>query len=104
MAIRYEVSTLSSKALQANGPISTTRLFNASLSLIDNDGRSRPYLAEALPQLNTATWRVSPDGRMETTYRLRDRGAGVPLSRAPRFGQRRIRGIRQSYDALLERP
>src|SRR5438445_200732 len=26
---------------------------------------------QALPPLNPATWRVSPDGRMETTYRLR---------------------------------
>src|SRR5205823_288854 len=26
---------------------------------------------ETLPQLNTDTWRVFPDGRMETTYRLK---------------------------------
>ena len=49
----------------------TTRLFNAGLSLEDGRGLIHPYLAEALPQLNTDTWRVFPDGRMETTYRLR---------------------------------
>ena len=69
---RYEMTSLAPKVLQANGPISTTRLFNAALSMIDDDGRARPYLAEALPQLNTDSWRVFPDGRMETTYRLRD--------------------------------
>jgi peptide/nickel transport system substrate-binding protein len=47
------------------------RLFNAGLTLLDGDLRPLPYLAEALPQLNTPTWQVFPDGRMETTYRLR---------------------------------
>jgi len=32
---------------------------------------AHPYLIEAVPQLNTDSWRVFPDGRMETTYRLR---------------------------------
>jgi peptide/nickel transport system substrate-binding protein len=32
---------------------------------------THPYLAEALPQLNTGSWRVLPDGTMETTYTLR---------------------------------
>ncbi len=30
-----------------------------------------PYLAEAVPQLNTDAWRVNPDGTMETRYRLK---------------------------------
>lgn len=83
VAHRYEVSSLAAKALGANGPISTTRLFNASLSLIDSDGHSRPYLVEALPQLNTDSWRVFPDGRMETTYVLRNNLTwqdGAPLT------------------------
>ena len=48
-----------------------TRLFNASLALVDPRLVARPYLAEALPQLHTSTWQVMPDGRMETTWRLR---------------------------------
>lgn len=47
------------------------RLFNGMLDLIDEKEVSHPYLAEALPQLNTDTWRLFPDGRMETTHRLR---------------------------------
>ena len=83
LAHRFEVSNLAPKVLQTNGPLSTTRLFNATLSLIDDQGVSRPYLAEALPQLNTDAWRVAPDGHMETTYHLRDNLAwqdGAPLT------------------------
>jgi peptide/nickel transport system substrate-binding protein len=49
----------------------TRRLFNAGLSIEDEQRRSLPYLAEALPRLDTETWRVDSDGRMETIYRLR---------------------------------
>lgn len=72
LAVRYEPAYMATKVLQSNGPGNTTRLFNAALSLVDDKGIARPYLAEALPQLNTDAWRVLPDGRMETTYRLRD--------------------------------
>ena len=48
-----------------------TFLFNATLDYRDEREVPHPYLAEALPQLNTDTWRVFPDGRMETTYKLR---------------------------------
>lgn len=46
-------------------------LFTAGLAR--TDGREAPYpvLAESLPRLNTDTWQVFPDGRMQTTYRLR---------------------------------
>ena len=71
VAHRYEPSYLAPKVLGSNGPLTTTRLFNAALVQFDNIGTPRPYLAEALPQLNTESWRVFPDGRMETTYRLR---------------------------------
>src|SRR5947207_6614139 len=73
MAVRYEPANLASKPLRESGSgvSSTTRLFNAELDLEDGHGTVRPYLAEALPQLNSDTWRVLPDGRMETTYRLK---------------------------------
>ncbi len=51
--------------------LSTPRLFNATLAILDERGLPRPYLAESLPALNTDTWQVSPDGQMQTTYRLR---------------------------------
>jgi peptide/nickel transport system substrate-binding protein len=46
-------------------------MFNASIGLLDDKGTARPYLVEALPQLNTDTWQLNPDGTMQTTYRLR---------------------------------
>jgi ABC-type transport system substrate-binding protein len=71
MAVNTEVGTLSPKMLGPTNPERTTRIFSAGLSLVDAKGEVRPYIAEALPQLNTDTWRVSPDGRMETTWKLR---------------------------------
>src|SRR5207253_1108012 len=71
MAALYEPLDLASKIPVSGGANYAKRMFNASPALTDNQGTPRPYLAEALPQLNTDTWRVSPDGRMETTYRLR---------------------------------
>jgi peptide/nickel transport system substrate-binding protein len=47
------------------------RVFNAGLDFVDERAVTRPYLVEALPELNTDSWRVFADGRMETTYRLR---------------------------------
>lgn len=47
------------------------RPFNAFLEVIDNRGVALPYLAEALPTLNTETWQVFPNGRMQTRYRLK---------------------------------
>src|SRR5437762_1639409 len=46
-------------------------LMNATLAFLDARGGATPYLAESLPQFDTATWKVSPDGQMETTYRLK---------------------------------
>ena len=41
------------------------------LSYVDEKGRPVPHLVEALPQLGTDSWKLLPDGRMETTYRLK---------------------------------
>ena len=46
-------------------------LFSAPLAAWSLQGIPYPVLAEAVPQLNTDTWRVADDGRMETTFRLR---------------------------------
>ena len=48
-----------------------TALFTAGLARIDGHEAAYPILAQSLPRLNTDSWKVSPDGRMETTYRLR---------------------------------
>ncbi len=83
MAVRYEVNDLAPKRTGGAASTFTKRAFNASLAIIDDQAVARPYLAEALPQLNTDTWQVTPDGRMETTYRLKPNLTwhdGTPLS------------------------
>jgi peptide/nickel transport system substrate-binding protein len=73
MAGRSETPSVASRPMRIFGLTSTTvsRLFNAGLMLRDGEGNFRPYLAEAAPELNTPSWQVLPDGRMETTYRLK---------------------------------
>lgn len=68
-----EPASLSLKALGTAGVTTATsrRIFNATLTLIDNVGNPLPYLASALPQLNSEGWKFSSDGRMETTYPLK---------------------------------
>jgi peptide/nickel transport system substrate-binding protein len=59
------------------------RLFGAGLTQEDHLTTPIPYLAEALPALNTDTWKVSSDGTMQVTYRLRPNLTwhdGTPLS------------------------
>src|SRR5579862_7887469 len=74
---------------------------NASLLLKDDQLVVRPYLADGPPQLNTDSWRVLADGRMETTWKLRpglEWQDGAPLTsqdfvfawqvyKVPDFGQ-----------------
>jgi ABC-type transport system substrate-binding protein len=47
------------------------RMFNAQADYHDDQAHGHPYLVEALPTLNTESWVVFPDGRMETRYRLK---------------------------------
>lgn len=47
------------------------RMFNAFLDFYDDQAHPMPYLAEALPTLNTDSWVILPDGKMETRYHLK---------------------------------
>ncbi len=88
MAIRVEPNTLAWQGLAGANSAGTVvgtqkRVFNATLAMLDPRGVALPYLAEALPELNTPDWQVHPDGRMTTTYHLRPNLAwhdGTPLS------------------------
>lgn len=85
LVARGEPETVAARGLTRMSSSFTTipRLFNAGLVIIDGQEVPRPYLAQQLPQLQGDTWRVSPDGRMETTYLLRPNLVwhdGAPLS------------------------
>jgi peptide/nickel transport system substrate-binding protein len=58
-------------------------ILNATMATADPVGKPMPFLAESLPQLDTDSWRLFPDGIMETTYRLKPNLAwhdGHPLA------------------------
>ncbi len=46
-------------------------LTNSGLGLIDHDGKLRPLIAEVVPSVENGLWQVYPDGRMQTTWKLR---------------------------------
>ena len=85
IALRGEPPSLAAKPVVAftNALRPPLNLFNAQLDFTDEREVAFPYLAEAIPQLNTDTWRLLPDGGMETTYRLKPSlrwQDGTPLS------------------------
>jgi len=70
---RGEPPTLAARSLVTQGSSLgiPPRFFNATLDLYDVNQNPHPQLVEALPQFDTDSWRLFPDGRMETTYTLR---------------------------------
>lgn len=73
VAIRTEPPSVATRPLQTAGIglYLPSRMFNANMAFLDNNGKVQPYLAVELPRLNTESWQLFPDGRMETTYRLK---------------------------------
>src|SRR5207248_9337210 len=73
LVARVEPGAATPRVDQSSGIVQdiAARLFVAGLTYLDDQEVPHPYLAEEVPQLNTDTWRVSADGKMETTYRLK---------------------------------
>src|SRR5579871_139830 len=46
-------------------------LYHATLTTVDDRGATVPRLAIATPSVTDGTWRMNPDGTMDTIYRLR---------------------------------
>jgi peptide/nickel transport system substrate-binding protein len=46
-------------------------LIHVGMSVLDDKGTLQPRLAEDVPTAENGLWRVQPDGRMETTWRIR---------------------------------
>lgn len=73
VANRGEPVSMAAKSLVSGGTSLgiPPNFFNATLDIVDTREVRHPNLAEALPQLNTDTWRINPDGTMETRYTLK---------------------------------
>ena len=85
IAVQVEPLFVVGKGLRhaGNSQSMTVGMFNAGLAYQDEREVFHPRLAEALPRLDTDTWRVFADGTMETTYRLKPNITwhdGTPLS------------------------
>jgi len=67
------------------GVAETERLVHAGLAQQDDADQLHPTLAEAVPSLDNGLWVLLPDGRMETTWRLRPNTRwhdGTPITTA----------------------
>lgn len=85
--------------------ISTIEMMaNSGFSVVDNRLALRPQLAEAVPSIENGLWVIRPDGRAETTWRIRDGVAwhdGAPFTSADvLFGMT----IRRDAELDLEQP
>ena len=71
-AVRADLPTVS-KTLNTIIPGATAldRLVSAGLTSTDDQGVLRPQLAESAPTLENGGWKLFPDGRMETTWKIR---------------------------------
>src|SRR4030095_13187531 len=71
-ATRYEPVYISTRGFKSTAPGSTGPvIFDAGLTQTAGQGTpTELQLAEAFPELNTDTWKVSADGKMETTWKL----------------------------------
>jgi len=95
VAAREAAPVLSSR-LDANADVSE-EMIGVGLSGLTPVGDPYPILAEAIPTLENNLWRTFPDGRMETTFRMREGlrwHDGVPITTddllfAVRLGQDR---------------
>ena len=72
MGLPIEPAALGSKfSTGRSGLEEYALLFAAPLARRDHQGQPTPVLAEETPSLERGTWRLLPDGSMETTFRLR---------------------------------
>lgn len=64
-------------------PGSIQEFVHLGLAVFDNRGVLQPVFAEAVPSVENGLWKVFPDGRMETTWKLRSGATwqdGAPLT------------------------
>lgn len=79
----YEPATLEPSMGAGSGNRDIAALLSGFLAYLTPDQTPMPYLAEELPSFDRGTWRVLPDGRAETTYRLKRHATfhdGTPIT------------------------
>jgi peptide/nickel transport system substrate-binding protein len=84
-AVASDFKALYSHVVGSNRPgvRELEQIVHAGLSVRDNRGVLRPRLAEAVPSAENGLWKVFPDGRMETTWRIHEGTVwqdGVPFT------------------------
>jgi peptide/nickel transport system substrate-binding protein len=65
------VERLSAGGVGVPGLGDIEKMISPGFSVVDQSGSQRPLLAEAAPTVENGLWTVFPDGRMETTWRIR---------------------------------
>lgn len=72
VALRQSINIAGGATGAGGAGVSTVEeLMHVGLAAMDNVGRLHPRLAEAVPSAENGLWKVQPDGRMETTWRIR---------------------------------
>jgi peptide/nickel transport system substrate-binding protein len=69
IALVFEPDVLEPSLLAVSREIAPVT--SAFLTYVTPRQEARPYLAAELPSVENGSWKVFPDGRMETTYKLR---------------------------------
>jgi peptide/nickel transport system substrate-binding protein len=75
-AIRGEPKVLSNMISRAGagrvyGVNEIEMMIHTGLSVADDQAEQQPVLAESVPSVENGLWKVMPDGRMETTWKIR---------------------------------
>ncbi len=69
VALRSQLSRSSAGSLPGSQELE--QLVNAGLAILDHEGKLQPQLAETVPSVENGGWKVFPDGRMETVWKIR---------------------------------
>src|SRR5581483_7039366 len=69
IALVFEPDVLEPSLLAVSREIAPVT--SAFLTYMTPRQEAKPYLASELPSIENGSWKVFPDGRMETTYKLR---------------------------------
>ncbi|MBM2810768.1 MAG: hypothetical protein HW416_1527 [Chloroflexi bacterium] len=67
----FEPATLEPSMGSGSGNRDIAALLSGFLTYLTPDQKPAPYLTDELPSFDKGTWIVPPDGRAQTTYRLR---------------------------------